>query len=196
MNIPAFPEDADTYVIQLDRALARMPDAQRAEIVQEIRGHLADRAAQGHEALRAAIAELGTPRALAGSFLDDYVVTAPLQQRRGVSLLFAILGRAGRSFAAFGTASVGVFGYVFAAAYLALAVMKPIFPDHVGLWVGADGLPREFGGIWGIMPVGHEVLGLWMTPLCLVLAAAFYLLGGFLMRVAARRFMVRRPAKG
>jgi hypothetical protein len=55
-------------------------------------------------------------------------------------------------------------GYSFGLSFLLIAVLKPIFPENVGLFV-VDGVPRNFGAL--AAPAGAEVLGYWVIPLSL-----------------------------
>jgi hypothetical protein len=59
-------------------------------------------------------------------------------------------------------------GYVIGISFLLLAVLKPIVPANVGLFV-VDGIPRSFGALFP-PPAGAEVVGgYWVIPICLVL---------------------------
>ena len=63
------PPEAERFLRHLADALWELASDEREAILLELRGHLSERAAQGPEPLRAALAEIGTAEALAGQFL-------------------------------------------------------------------------------------------------------------------------------
>lgn len=193
MSPAEFPEDADTYIGQLERELAAMPAEERGRIVQEIGGHLAERAEVGPQMLHATIVQLGTPRALARSFLDDWALSGALQKGGGPRILLVILRRAWRSFAAVVIGTVGVLLYVFSMCFGLVAVMKPITPHNVGLWQGPSGHVENFGIIYGATHDGPELLGWWVIPLSIVLAVALWIAAGWIMRRGGRLLLRTTP---
>lgn len=193
MSPSEFPEDAETYIAQLERELAAMPAAERGRIVQEIGGHLAERAEVGPQMLHATIVQLGTPRALARSFLDDWALSGALKRGGGPRILWVILRRAWRSFAAVVIGTVGVLLYLFSACFGLVAVMKPITPHNVGLWRGPDGHVENFGIIYGMTHNGPELLGWWVVPISIVLAVALWIAAGWIMRRGGKLLLRTTP---
>ncbi len=183
---PDMPEDAETYLAQLERHLARMPAQARAPIVQEIKSHLAERAAVGPHMLHAAISQLGTPRALAQSFLDDWLLSGALDRGSGPRLLAVILRRAWRSFAAVAIGTLSVILYLFAFAFLVVAVMKPITPGNVGAWAARDGGIGDFGVIFGVVHTTPELMGWWIIPASLAAALICYFAASLVTRQGGR----------
>ena len=194
MSPTEFPEDVDTYLAQLERELGPMPAQERARIVQEISGHLAERAAVGPQMLHATIVQLGTPRALARSFIDDWTLTGALERRAGPPILWAILRRAWRSLAAIVIGTVGVLLYALSVTFAAVAVMKPITPHNVGLWVGPDGRLANFGIIYGATHDGPELLGWWVIHLSAIAEAQLWLAAGWALRNGGR-LLLRNTAQ-
>ena len=69
---------------------------------------------------------------------------------------------------------ITLFGYVMGGGFLLLAVLKPLFPERTGLWVGPGVF--DFSFRMGLLPnypsaSVHEVLGWWFIPVCLVLGS-------------------------
>jgi hypothetical protein len=192
MNLKDMPEDAETYVRQLERELHRLPAPEAARIVEEIRSHLLDRAAVGPETLHAAISQLGVPRDLGRTFVEDYVLTGALAKGPSWGILIAMLPRALRSLTALIICTAGVLLYGFAIAFLLIAVLKPIMPGNVGMWADAGGRLVDFGAMSDWPRSGREVLGWWIIPISVAGALVSYLAAAFLMRRGGR-LLLRRP---
>jgi hypothetical protein len=187
------PEDAETYLRQLERDLEPMPAEERGRIVQEIKSHLAERAAVGPQMLGVAISQLGPPRMLARSFVDDWRLSGALKQGPSWRILLVILRRAAKSFAAVGIGFAGVVLYLLAAGFVIVAVMKPISPHNVGAWAGPDGNLTNFGVLYGVdHPGAQELLGWWIIPVSLAAAALCYFVAAFVMRTGGRLLLKRR----
>ena len=191
MNPTLMPEDAETYLRQFERDLQRMPAEERGRIVQEISGHLAERAAVGPQMLHAAITQLGPPSALARSFVDDWQLSGALQRGPAWRILLVILRRAWKSFAAVAIGTAGVILYVLAAAFVIVAALKPITPQNVGMWAGRDGGVGDFGVIFGAAHATPELLGWWIIPFSLGCAALCYFAAALVMRGGGR--LLLRP---
>jgi uncharacterized membrane protein len=191
MSPTDMPEDAETYLRQLERDLARMPADERGKIVQEIRSHLAERAAVGPQMLRAAITQLGPPSSLARSFVDDWQLSGALERGPSWRILLAMLQRVWRSLAAVVICTVTCVLYAFAVAFLIIAVMKPITPGNVGMWAGQNGGIGDFGVIFGTVHTTAELLGWWIIPIALVCAVFCYFAAALIMRGGGR--LLLRP---
>ncbi len=187
-----FPEDAKTYLGQLDRYLQRLPADERAKIVQEIGSHLAEREAVGPETLHATITQLGAPRDLARNFIEDYALTGALGRGPSWRILLAILPRALRSLTALAIGTAGVLLYGFALAFVAVAVLKPVTPRNVGLWANDRGGFGDFGAIYGTVHHTPELLGWWVIPISLLLGALAYVAAAWLMRRGGRLLLDAR----
>lgn len=60
------------YLSQLDRELQALPTGQRAEIITEIRSHILDKvAADSTKTIQAVLNDMGTPREVAGRYLEQ-----------------------------------------------------------------------------------------------------------------------------
>lgn len=179
------PEQAEDYARRLDAGLKRLPAEERERIVLEIRSHLVERAAGG--ALDASLAALGRPEHLARTFVEDHQMTTALARSSPAPLLLTVLDRATRSVAAavigFGALSL----YLLSFAFALVAVLKPLFPEHVGFWLE----PLKFGAFVGDSPASPELLGWKIIPVALGLAAACWFLAGPVLRRGAQRFLTR-----
>jgi hypothetical protein len=89
-----------------------------------------------------------------------------------------------------------VFGYSMGAAFLLLALLKPIFPRHTGLWVGPGVFDLSFrmGFSPGFPPSSvHEVLGWWIIPVCLVMGSLTLAVTTKLVQFLMKRHQWRLP---
>lgn len=167
----------DNYLTRLRSELADLPAGDVEEILRELRGHIAERAAEtGSEEnkmpVEQILRDLGAPEQIASLYRADALAA---HARAGFSpalIIRATIRLATRTMVGFVAFLAGVVGYAFGAALIACAVMKPIFPDYVGLWIKPHGvllgaeMPR---------PVGHELLGWWLIPYGLGVGIAFIL---------------------
>lgn len=161
------------YFAAIDRLLAERrgrPSALRFELESHLAESFAsiDSGLGEEDRVALAIARTGTPVEVAegGEF------------RRTLGLRTGIwLGKAARR------AGRGL-GFGVAALFAAMAIAKPLWSDHVGLFDAGDG--QWSAGILAA-PGGRELLGLWVIPIGLALAAMITLLLTKSMRVATAR---------
>lgn len=172
------------YLKGLRRALAPLPEPDRAEIVREIESHLAEAGGSAAPVL----ARLGPPDVLARAYLEDHQLSRALYAGAPGALLATLLARATRSGAALAAGVAGVVLYAFALSLAALAVLKPVAPGHVGYW---DGGGAAMFGFVSAPPDTPERLGWWMVPIALAGAVGCYLLATGLTRWCGRRLLRR-----
>lgn len=175
------------YVRRLQRALSPLPKEDRLAIVAEIESHIADCTGAGKTPLFEVLEGLGSPEELAATYVEQYRLTDALSGSKHISLFFIVLERATRSILALTTGLAAALFYVFALAFAAVAVLKPILPGNVGFWFGPGVF--DFGAI-DKPPAGvHELLGYWIVPVGVVLAVLCYLGGARLMRFTGKRLL-------
>ena len=180
--------DADAYVRKLLWALQSLPHEDRLNIAAEIHSHLTESALAGPLAAASAREKLGAPHELARRFVEEYELAGALNRAAPGSLLMAILNRGSRSVAALATGFGAALSYIFALAFLVIAVAKPIAPANIGWWRTHDG--SMMAGLIATPPLGAaDLLGLWIIPLALAAATLCYLLGTQVLRRIARRFL-------
>jgi len=194
------------YLFVLERSLATfLPRESVRDVVREIDSHLRDRisAAQAvpdeRAMLERILSELGPPQRVAQAYSVERTVDEAVVTGRLFAIVKAVWHVAMSGMSGF-FAGLSLFvGYFAGGVLIVLAVMKPIFPDNVGIWVGdrliSDG--PDLGWHAGVNVAaashGHNVGGYWVIPI--FLTAGFGLL--FLTTRCARRFLVwwrrRRP---
>ena len=140
------------YLFVLERSLKTFlaRDAVR-DAVREIESHLRERilAADGspdqHAALERILAELGPPLRVAQAYSAERTIDEAVATGRLVPMARAVSQLASTTMTGFFAALGLLIGYLTAFAFLAIAVLKPIFPDNVGVQVLSrlPGRPRR-----------------------------------------------------
>lgn len=171
---PAALRRWDAYFAEVDRLLAR---ADARGLRQELEAHVVDSMAAapaGSEAERldAALARLGRPREYLHPLLADEMLARGTRTYSPVTIARS-LGHAvmaGSRRAAIGLA-FGL-GYLLLGLFAAMALLKPLWGEHVGLFRSGDGAIRA--GIVARPDGAQELLGWWSVPIALLLAALLY----------------------
>lgn len=186
----------DDYLRRLRWALSPLPAEDREEIVREIHSHLLDRSGPGATApvpFESVERELGPPEGLARRYLEGYEISLALGSGSAWGMLRTALRLLGR-----GAAAVGLFFivllYITALSFLVTALMKPLFPENVGLWIG--GQPPVF--LFGFFddttrPGVREVLGYWSIPVAIGAAIGLYAAATALLRRLLRSLRGEGP---
>ena len=181
------------YLFVLERSLKTfLPHEVVRDAVREIESHLRERILASHAApneraaLEQILAELGPPLRVAQAYsaertIDEAVTTGrfvPMARAVGHLALTTITG----FFAALGL----LIGYLLAFAFVAVAVLKPIFPANVGIQY-VHGFPIGVGAQFPLEPGTVLGGGYWVVPIGL-----FFGLGIFVAtQRAARGFLTR-----
>lgn len=151
------------FLRRLERRLAGLRAADRAQIVAEVRGHIEEQRARLGDDESAAIAALGSADVLGQALL----------QARSPSLVLRLAASSmavAHKFARGARVSLICALYLLALAFMAMAVAKLIMPTQVGLWTA----PHQFtlGIVSAPGAPSTERLGFWLMPLAMLLAIA------------------------
>jgi uncharacterized membrane protein len=161
----------DRYLMELRRCLGELPAEEVSDILQEIRGHILERAeASGElteERLVAILKNLGQPEEIAPLYQ-----TSSLMARARTSLSPAVVLRgalrwgmiSAKGFALF---IVGLFGYCLAVGFLIGGLGKIVAPHTVGAWLG----PHGFSIGASSDPQARDILGWWLVPVGLTVGS-------------------------
>jgi uncharacterized membrane protein len=191
----------DTYLAQVTRHLRGLPDAEVREIVAELRAHVLDKV-EGQvspAAIEAAIAELGAPRDIARVNITERVVARAEARTTPLTVLGGVVRLAGLSAYGLFAFLLSFLGYGSAFAFLATAAIKPFAWNHAGLWITRNAPDNVIAswhlGITDNPAYGHEILGVWIIPIGLVMSV---LLAWLTWRfdIFSLRFMGRRARRG
>lgn len=167
----------NAYFAEVDRMLRPMGHS-RGELRSDLEAHLSDSFASGDPEvsedarLAVAISRLGQPADYLKALIADELIeqgTRTFHPAPIVRGLYYSLGLdLGRTAVA---ASFGL-GYLLLGIFVAMALLKPVWGNHVGLFRRSDGAV-SFGIISN--PAGmHELLGYWIIPIVLIIAVLLY----------------------
>jgi hypothetical protein len=185
------------YLFVLERSLRSfLPLEVVRDAVREIESHVRERVAAAdampneREALEKILAELGPPLRVAQAYSAERTIDEAVTTGRFVPMVRAVSHMALTTVAGFFTA-LGLFAsYLGSIGFIALAFMKPIFPNNVGVWVHdatPEALSFNFGAAFPALPHQHVTGGYWVIPIALFLG-----LGGLVLtHRGARAFLTR-----
>jgi hypothetical protein len=187
------------YLFILGRSLGSfLPKDVARDALREVEGHILERAAESEatpsetEALERILAELGPPLRVAQAYAAELSVEEALVTG-GVRRVFeAVFHLSMRTLSGFAALLGIVMGYLLGVVFLVLAVLKPIFPDNVGL-ITEGGRFEALGARFPVPPGAEVHGGYWIIPLSVLLGLVTILLTHRLARIFLERF---RAGKG
>ena len=170
----------DAYLARLRIRLRGLDPESVRDIVEELRCHILDKAAENGEIttarVEAALAALGSPEELASDYVTDAMLARAEASRSPFRVLESLCRWASLSVAGFLVLLGSVIGYFMGGVFLLLAVLKPFHPHAAGLWVWRDKageLAMSFRlGFVGAPEGAKEILGWWIVPLGLITGCA------------------------
>jgi uncharacterized membrane protein len=165
------------YLFVLERSLRSfLPPEVVRDAVREIESHLRDRvmssdgAPNEREVLERILAELGPPLRVAQAYsaertIDEAVATGRLLPMLRATWHIAVTTLVGSAVA------TGLFtAYTAGVAFIVIGILKPIFPNNVGLMV-VNGMPT-FGAQFPIPPGATLYGGYWTIPVSIACGVA------------------------
>lgn len=187
-----------SYLDQLRASLRGMTLAEREDIVEEIHMHIRERGEAAQTSIDGILAALGPADELAQQYRTGALVQKARTSISPLTILRAALNWGLTGVKGFVVFLIALCGYSAGAGFLLLALLKPLFPKNVGLWVGAGNFDFSFRtdalspslAASGI----HEVLGWWFLPVTLVLGALSLTGTTKLIQLLMRRFRAKVPA--
>jgi hypothetical protein len=164
-------EKIDAYLRQVRAGLRGLSDAEVADIVNELRVHIAERTGQGGEASAAAVdsalRSLGPPQQIAALYVAEDLALRAESSRSPWTVLRSVFHWSTLSVKGFAVFVVCLIGYSFGLSLYLTALMKPFHPQGVGLWVANN--PHSYslhvGGFSGHPGDERELLGWSMIPI-------------------------------
>lgn len=174
------PAALEAYLARLRAELAGVPAAERQEILLETRSHVLERTgrppARGVDEV---LAELGPPAEYARQFLPEVEAAPPHRPGTLGGLAWLATGR----WTALPLLFAVVLAYGVAAFTFLFAVSKLLEPNATGVYTSDAQGRRGLMIVWSDPTHGgHEVLGMWLVPLALLVSLAIHLLMSTLLR--------------
>lgn len=171
-------DQVDIYLAALRKQLAALPAEDVEEILRELRGHIAERAAESERgrhttSVAEILRQLGTPEQIGSLYSADAIVAHARETFSPALIIRTTLRWASKTVAGCMASLVGLIGYSIGAGLILCAVLKPFLPNDIGLWLNSsDGFVL---GVEVPRPHGHELLGWWIIPYGLGVGVAFIL---------------------
>jgi hypothetical protein len=175
----------EDYLERLHRALSGLSREAASEILEELRGHILEKAASNTErgeatpaGVEAVLSALGSPEELAAQYLADDLLERAAHGWSPLLLMRGLLRWASLSIGGVFVFVGGLVGYFLGAALMLCAMLKPLHPQTAGLWRLSDeahsySLRLGFSGV----PAGAtDVLGWWIVPVGLLAGGGLCLL--------------------
>jgi len=163
----------ELYIARFQASLTGMTVAIRQDIVDEIRAHVHERMCVSGMPIPQILERLGPPEELAREYGTGALVTrhdrlSPLVVVRGAAMWGVTAAHA------VAIATVAIWGYGLAVAFLLFALLRSVAPELTMLWATTDfeeigiGPDRPFGAL----PVAEN----WLQPLAIGLGVVFLML--------------------
>jgi hypothetical protein len=188
------------YLYVLDRSLRASSSAPlAADAVREVESHIRERVAESsgmpneREALEGILARLGSPSSVARAYSLEMIMEEAAVGGRLVAVFRSVFHGAATGVRGLLTALLLFLGYSSGLAFISIAVLKPIFPNNVGLWLNKGvSLGGQFPAPPGVTPLG----GYWIIPICLFAGLSLLIVthvlarrwvGGLRERIRSRR---------
>jgi len=157
----------ESYFIELAAKMADCSRAEREEFIRELRAHVLDRLQQTaatENDCRAALNAMGTPEEIARQYRLEMILNRAARSTSPLLLLRSTMRWAVTGVQGFTIFLIAFTGYMLALGLYVLALLKPIFPHNVGMFVGRFG----FNLAYMTHPEGHEVLGPYFTAVTMI----------------------------
>lgn len=167
-----------SYLAALRKHLAGLPAGDVEEIVQELRGHIAERVAesasgQNGTTVEGILHQLGTAEQIGSLYRSDALVAHARATFSPALIIRTTIRWASRTVLGFAASLAGLIGYSIGVGLIVCAVLKVFLPNDVGLWINpSDGFVL---GVEVPRPHGPELLGWWLIPYGLGVGVAFIL---------------------
>ena len=179
----------ESYFAALSTQLADLPQPNRDEVIRELRAHVFDRLEQISVATdddcRTVLKALGTPEEIARQYRVELLLSRSawrISPWRVLRTLFRWTLTGIQGYIVFVMALIG---YTLAAAFYVTALLKPLFPHNVGLFVGSEGINLAR---FPVPPMGTEILGVYYIPVAVVVGYLFTFVTTLAIRFVVRRF--------
>jgi len=160
------------YLYVLERSLRTfLPREVVADAVREIETHIADRVAAANAepeeraALERVLTELGPPLRVAQAYSAELSLEEAVTTGRIGAVARSLWYLSVNSVAGFFAASGLFVGYTLGLSFLAVAVLKPLFPNNVG-FIHENGRLTGFGAHFPLGPSEAAAGGYWIMPAC------------------------------
>lgn len=166
------------YLYVLERSIRAAVSPQlAADAVREVESHIRERVAESpglpneRDALEEILNRLGPPTTVARAYSVEMMFEEASTGGRISAVMRTLFHIAGTGIAGFFGAMALFVGYCFGFGFLSMAVLQPLFPANVGLWV-RNGIPVSLGAQFPAPDDAVLIGGYWIIPLALAAGIA------------------------
>lgn len=189
------------YLFVLERSLSTfLPPAVVKDAVREVETHIFDRLdgmppnLDERATVERVLSDLGPPLRVAQAYSMELTADEAVATGRLGAIARGLWHIAASTVAGF-FASIGLFcGYAIGGSFLAIAILKPIFPQNVG-FAFRNGAFASFGAQFGLDPATEIRGGYWIIPLSLILGGIILIITQTLARRLLAWWQRRLAAK-
>jgi hypothetical protein len=179
-------QQIDAYLSSLRSHLGPMSIGERDEILRELSSHIRDAAEQPGASVAQVLSRLGPAKELAAQYCDGALIRRASRSLSPVTLLRGSLRLAAKGASGIVVFFAGMFGYLIGGGMVLSGLLKPIFPQHTGMWFENGRLVSSGTQLYVPQPPAHEVLGDWYILIMITLGSLMILATMFLIRTTLR----------
>jgi len=179
----------ESYFAALTTQLSDLPQAKREEVVRELRAHVLDRLEQitvpTDDHCRTVLKAMGTPEEIARQYRVELLLNRSAWRISPWSMLRTLFRWTLTGIQGYIVLMVALLGYTLGASFYITALLKPLFPHNVGVFISDPGLNLAR---FPDPPQGSEIFGIYYVPVAVLLGFLFTLGTTVAIRLVVRRF--------
>jgi uncharacterized membrane protein len=179
----------ESYFAALTTQLSDLPQPKREEVVRELRAHVFDRLEQisvpTDDDCRTVLKAMGTPQEIARQYRLELLLNRSAWKISPWKVLRTLFRWTLTGIQGYIVFVLAMLGYTMGACLYLTALLKPLFPHNVGVFVSEQGINlARFPG----PPPGVEMLGPYYIPLAVLFGFLFTFATTLAIRFVVRRF--------
>ncbi|HEY1938608.1 MAG TPA: hypothetical protein VGJ33_11790 [Candidatus Angelobacter sp.] len=179
----------ESYFAALETQLSDLPRPRREEVLRELRAHVLDRLEQvtvpSTDDCRTVLKAMGTPEEIGRQYRLELLLNKSAWKISPWKMLRTLFRWTLTGIQGYIVFVIAMLGYTTAACFYVTALMKPLFPHNVGLFVSEHCI--NLAG-FPIQPSGVEMLGPYYIPVAVFVGYLFTLVTTLAIRFVVRRF--------
>lgn len=179
----------ESYFDALSTQLSDLPPSNRQEVIRELRAHVFDRLEQvtvpTNDDCRTVLKALGTPEEIARQYRVELLLNRSAWRISPWKMLRTLFRWTLNGIMGYLVFVLACIGYTLGASFYITALLKPLFPHNIGLFVSNKGLNLAS---FPNPPMGTEILGPYYVPIAVIVGYLFTFVTTLAIRFVIRRF--------
>jgi uncharacterized membrane protein len=179
----------ESYFAALETQLSDMSQSKREEVMRELRSHVFDRLEQiavpTNDDFRTVLKAMGTPEEIGRQYRVELLLKKSAWKISPWSMLRTLFRWTLTGIQGYLVFVMAMVGYTVAASFYITALLKPLFPHNVGVFVSGEGVDLTH---FPDPPMGTEVLGPYYIPVAVFVGYLLTLITTLSIRFVIRRF--------